>query len=141
MSSNNVQFSVGVHVMQVLHVHSNKRVTSSFITESVNTDAGTVRAVLSKLAKAGLVTTTRGRGGSSTLARPADQIRLLDIYIAVSPHPVFSIHGHPVRRSCVVSTHHKQTMGEILADSQRAFEAALAKRRLSDVVEPMRLVA
>lgn len=138
MSSNNVQFSVAVHIMQVLHVHSEKRVISSFITESVNTDAGTVRTVLSKLAKARLVLTTRGRGGSSALARPADQINLLDIYNAVTSQPVFLIHGHPVQRKCAVSKHHKQTMCAVLADCQRTFEASLADRKLADIVDPMR---
>lgn len=139
MSSNNVQFSVAVHIMQVLCVHSNKKVVSSFITESVNTDAGTVRTVLSKLAKAGLVLTTRGRGGSSALARTPDQISLLDIYRAVTSQTVFLIHTHPVEQDCIVSSHHKQTMCSVLADCQRTFEASLSDRKLADVVGPMLL--
>jgi DNA-binding IscR family transcriptional regulator len=55
MSATNVQFSVGVHIMQVLHAHADDKVTSSSITKSVNADAGSVRLVLAKLAKAGLV--------------------------------------------------------------------------------------
>ena len=54
MSATNVQFSVGVHIMQVLHAHADDKVTSSSITKSVNADAGSVRLVLAKLAKAGL---------------------------------------------------------------------------------------
>uniref|UniRef100_B0T972 Transcriptional regulator, BadM/Rrf2 family n=1 Tax=Caulobacter sp. (strain K31) TaxID=366602 RepID=B0T972_CAUSK len=138
MAATNIQFSVGVHIMQVLHVHADRKITSSFITESVNTDAGSVRLVLSKLAKAGLVTTTRGRGGSSALARAADTITMLDIYRATAAPAVFAVHGHPVEKTCVVSTHHKKTMSRVLEDCQGAFEASLARTRLSDVVEPMR---
>ena len=68
MSATNVQFSVGVHIMQVLHVHADEKVTSSSITKSVNADAGSVRLVLAKLAKAGLVKTTRGRTGGAAVA-------------------------------------------------------------------------
>jgi DNA-binding IscR family transcriptional regulator len=88
MSATNVQFSVGVHIMQVLHAHADEKVTSSSITKSVNADAGSVRLVLAKLAKAGLVDTTRGRSGSSQLAKPAQKISLLDIYKATAAPPV-----------------------------------------------------
>ncbi len=141
MSATNIQFSVGVRIMQVLHIHADKRVTSSFIRESVNADAASVRLVLAKLAKAGLVATTRGRIGSSALARPADRISLLDIYKAISVPPVFAVHSHPVEKTCVVSTYHKKTMAEVLKDCQSAFEATLAGRMLSDIVGPMRLPA
>ena len=77
MSATNVQFSVGVHIMQVLHAHADEKVTSSSITKRVNADGGSVRLVLAKLAKAGLAKTTRGRGGSSRLAKPAQKISLL----------------------------------------------------------------
>lgn len=138
MSATNVQFSVGIHIMQVLHVHADRKITSSFITESVNADPGSVRLVLSKLAKAGLVRTTRGRGGSSELAKPARKISLLDVYRATSAPPVFAVHSHPIERSCVVSTHHKQTMKHVLDQCQDAFEASLAKQSLADIVGPMR---
>jgi DNA-binding IscR family transcriptional regulator len=134
MSATNVQFSVGVHIMQVLHAYVHEKVTSASITESVNADPGSVRLVLAKLAKAGLVKTTRGRGGSSRLARPAHKISLLDIYKATAAPPVFAVHSHPVEYACVVSRQHKDTMVRVLKDSQAAFEAALARKKLSDIV-------
>lgn len=137
MSATNIQFSVGVHIMQVLYVHADKRVTSSFITESVNADAASVRLVLSKLAKAGLVTTTRGRGGSCELAKEADRISLLDIYKATAAPKVFAVHSHPIEKKCVVSTHHKKTMASVLDDCQVSFETCLAHKMLSEVAKPM----
>ena len=134
MSATNVQFSVGVHIMQVLHAYVHEKVTSSSITESVNADPGSVRLVLAKLAKAGLVKTTRGRGGSSRLARPAHKISLLDIYKATAAPPVFAVHSHPVECKCVISRQHKETMVRVLKDTQAAFEAALARKKLSDIV-------
>jgi DNA-binding IscR family transcriptional regulator len=124
--------------MQVLVVHADKRVTSSFITESVNTDAGSVRLTLSRLSKAGLVNTIRGRGGYCELARSAQEITLLDIYRATSAPPVFAVHPHPVEKTCVVSTHHRESMMEVLEDCQGAFETSLSRKKLSDVVKSMR---
>ena len=138
MSATNVQFSVGVHIMQVLHAHADEKVTSSSITKRVNADGGSVRLVLAKLAKAGLVKTTRGRGGSSRLAKPAQKISLLDIYKATAAPPVFVVHSHPVECECVVSREHKDTMVRVLKDSQAAFEAALDRKKLSDIVGPRR---
>ena len=120
--------------MQVLHAHADDKVTSSSITKSVNADAGSVRLVLAKLAKAGLVKTTRGRGGSSRLAKPAQKISLLDIYKATAAPPVFAVHSHPVECKCVVSREHKDTMVRVLKDSQAAFEVALDRKKLSDIV-------
>ena len=139
MSATNFQFSIGVHIMQVLDLHAraNEKVTSTHLSESVNADPGCVRLVLAKLVKAGLVTTTRGRGGSSRLARPAQRITILDIYKATAAPPVFAVHSHPIERRCVVSTHHKETMMQVLGDCQKAFEAALARKKLSDTVGPI----
>ena len=138
MSVTNVQFSVGVHVMQVLHAHADEKVTSSSITKSVNADGGSVRLVLAKLAKAGLVKTTRGRSGSSRLGRPAQKISLLDIYKATMAPPVFAVHSHPVEYKCVVSRQHKDTMARVLKDTKAAFETALARKKLSDIMGPRR---
>lgn len=123
--------------MQALHVHADKRVTSAGLTSSVNADPASVRQVLSKLAKAGLVKTTRGRNGSCELARSAERISLLDIYRATAAPKVFAIHAHPVVKSCAISSYHKQTLADVLDDCQQAFEASLARTKLSDIVEPM----
>ena len=123
--------------MQVMHLYADRKLTSSFIRESVNADAASVRSVLSKLAKARLVRTTRGRGGSCELARSGDQISLLDIYKATSAPQVFAVHSYPVEPNCIVSTHHKQTMERLLGDCQKAVEETLAGKKLPETLGPM----
>ena len=93
MSRINNQFSLGVHIMTALGDHYGEPVTSSHLTASVRAHESQVRGVLSKLVKAGLVATSRGRNGFSSLARPANKISLLEIYKAVQAPPVFSIHA------------------------------------------------
>ena len=138
MSRINNQFSVGVHVMTALGDHHGEPVTSSDLTASVRAHESQVRAVLSKLVKAGLVVTSRGRNGFSSLSRPANRISLLEIYKAIDPPPVFSIHKYPKEKTCRTSCTHKEAMVELLKDTQRAFETRLGQRMLSEMVAKAR---
>jgi DNA-binding IscR family transcriptional regulator len=138
MSRINNQFSVGVHIMTALGDHHGEQVTSAHLTASVRAHDSQVRSVLSKLVKAGLVVTSRGRNGFSSLSRPANKISLLEIYKAVGAPPVFSIHEYPREKTCRTSCTHKQAMVELLEDTQRAFEARLGERMLTEMVAKAR---
>src|ERR1700726_856964 len=138
MSRINNQFSIGVHVMTALGDHYGEQVTSGQLTASVRAHESQVRSVLSKLAKAGLVVTSRGRNGFSSLSRPANEISLLEIYKAVEAPLAFSIHEYPKEKSCRTSCTHKEAMAELLEDTQRAFETRLSQRMLSEMVEKAR---
>ena len=124
--------------MTALGDHHGEPVTSVHLTASVRAHESQVRGVLSKLVKAGLVVTSRGRNGFSSLSRPANKISLLEIYKAVEAPPVFSIHTYPKEKACRTSCTHKEAMAEVLEDTQQAFEAQLGKRMLSELVEKAR---
>ena len=126
MSRINNQFSVGVHIMTALGDHHGEPVTSVHLTASVRAHESQVRSVLSKLVKAGLVVTSRGRNGFSALSRPANKISLLEI------------HGYPKEKTCRTSCTHKEAMAELLEDTQRAIETRLSQRMLSEMVEKAR---
>jgi Rrf2 family protein len=138
MSRINNQFSIGVHVMTALGDHYGEQVTSGQLTASVRAHESQVRGVLSKLVKAGLVMTSRGRNGFSSLSRPANKISLLEIYNAVGAPPVSSIHEYPKEKTCRTSCTHKEAMAELLEDTQRAFETRLGQRVLSEMVATAR---
>ena len=138
MSRINNRFSVGVHIMTALGDHHGEPVTSVHLTASVRAHESQVRGVLSKLVKAGLVVTSRGRNGFSSLSRPANKISLLEIYKAVEAPAVFSIHTYPKEKACRTSCTHKEAMAEVLEDTQQAFEARLGMRLLSELVEKSR---
>ena len=138
MSRINNQFSVGVHIMTALGDHRGEQVTSAHLTASVRAHESQVRSVLSKLVKAGLVVTARGRNGFASLSRPANKISLLEIYKAAEGPPVFSIHEYPKEKTCRTSSTHKEAMAELLEDTQRAFEARLGQRMLSEMVAKAR---
>src|SRR5215510_7687074 len=95
MSVKSVQFAVAAHIMAALGYYHGEEVSSAFLASSVNADPTFVRKSLSKLSKAGLVVTKRGKSGASVLARPPRQITLLDISRASGATPAFAIHSYP----------------------------------------------
>jgi Rrf2 family protein len=132
--SQNVQYSIASHIMAGLAVHQGREVTSADLAESVNTSRTFVRRTLSRLAKAGLVTTARGKNGSCRLSQDPNRISMLSIYQAVGSPPAFAIHGYASNPDCRVSRSIKDALGMVRETSQAAFEKSLAKIKLSDVV-------
>jgi Rrf2 family protein len=134
MSVKSVQFTVAAHIMAALAYRHGEEVSSATLAESVNADPTFVRKSLSKLSKAGLVITRRGKSGASVLARSPRQITLLDIYRASAAPAAFAIHSYPVEKRCRVSCHLKECMSEVLSQAQNSFERSLAKMTLAKLV-------
>jgi Rrf2 family protein len=134
MSATSVQFTVAAHIMTALGFFHGKEIPSAAIAESVNTDPTFVRKSLSKLSKAGLIITTRGKNGASTLARSPKQITLLDIYRASAAPPTFAIHSYPAYKQCPISSNIKGCMSSVLKKAQHSFENTLDGITLADVV-------
>lgn len=128
------QFSIAVHMMAGLGYTGLSDMTSAQLAASVNTSPSFVRRVLSKLSKAGLVSTTMGKTGSTTLSRNAKDISLLEIYKAVEAPKAFAIHDYPVQQQCKVSCEIKSSMEKVLEKTQSSMEKSLAKISLADVI-------
>ena len=134
MSATSVQFTVAAHIMAALGFFRGKEIPLATLAESVNADPTFVRKSLSKLSKAGLIVTTRGKNGASTLTRSLEQIRLLDIYRASAAPPTFAIHNYPVEKRCPISCNIKGCMSSVLKKAQNSFENTLDQITLADVV-------
>jgi Rrf2 family protein len=134
MSATNVQFSVAAHIMTALGFFHGQEIASAALAESVNADPTFVRKSLSKLSKAGLIITTRGKDGASKLTRSPKQITLLDIYRASAAPPTFAIHSYPVEKRCPISLNIKGCMSSVLKKAQDSFENSLEGVTLADVV-------
>lgn len=135
MSQKNVQFTVAAHIAAVLGYRYGEDVTSAILAGSVNAEPTFVRRSIAKLAKAGIVSATRGKNGACTLARPPQDVSLLDIYRASAAPAAFAIHDYDVQPVCPVSDHIKDSMAEVLDDAQAGFEARLAARSLASLIE------
>lgn len=138
MSATSVQFTVAAHIMAALGYFHGEEISSGALAESVNADPTFVRKSLSKLAKAGLIITTRGKNGASTLTRSPKQITLLDIYRASAAPPAFAIHSYPVHQRCPISRNIKGCMSSVLKKAQDSFQKTLDGITLADVVGEIR---
>jgi Rrf2 family protein len=138
MPATSVQFTVAAHIMAALGFFHGKEFPSATLAESVNADPTFVRKSLSKLSKAGLIVTTRGKNGASGLTRSPKQITLLDIYRASGAPPAFAIHNYPVEKRCPISCNIKGCMSSVLKKTQDSFENSLDRITLADVVGEIR---
>ena len=138
MPATNVQFTVAAHIMAALGFFYGKEISSATVAESVNADPTFVRKSLSKLSKAGLIVTTRGKNGASTLTRSPKLITLLDIYRASAAPPTFAIHSYPVAKRCPISCSIKECMSSVLKEAQDSFENSLDGITLADIVGDIR---
>jgi len=134
MAATSVQFTVAAHIMAALSYFHGEEMSSAALAESVNADPTFVRKSLSKLSKAGLIITTRGKNGGSGLTRSPEQITLLDIYRASAAPPTFAIHSYPVEKGCPISSNIKGCMSSVLKKAQESFENSLDGITLADVV-------
>ena len=138
MSVKSVQFAVATHIMVTLGYFHREEISSATLADSVNADPTFVRKSLSKLSKAGLVVTKRGKSGASVLARPPRRITLLDIYRASGAPPAFAIHSYPADKRCPVSCNLKECMAGVLSQAQHSFERSLAKITLASLIWQIR---
>jgi len=127
------RFVVAVHVLTLLETEGGRPVTSAYIAGSVNTNAGVIRRLLSMLARAGMVRSQLGAGGGARLAKPADHIRLLDIYQAVEAPDVFALHRSPPNPKCPVGKHIQPALSSVLGRAERALEEKLGDVTIADV--------
>jgi len=138
MSATSVQFTVAAHIMAALGFFRGREIPSATLAESVNADPTFVRKSLAKLSRAGLIVTTRGKNGASTLRHAPEQITLLDIYRASAAPATFAIHNYPVEKRCPISRNIKGCMSSVQKKAQDSFENSLDRITLADVVGEIR---
>jgi Rrf2 family protein len=134
----NSRFAVAVHILTLLNQSRGEPITSEYIAGSVNTNPAVVRRLLSALARAGLTTAQLGAGGGALLARPADEVTLLDVYRAVDDSAVIGLHRERPNPACPVGRNIQAALERRIAAATRALEAQLAAQTLAGVAADVR---
>ena len=80
---NNIEFATAIHILTLLAIIGDN-LSSAYIAGSININPAMVRKTLSVLRMHGFIETKEGNGGGSSLAKPASNILLSDIYQAVN---------------------------------------------------------
>lgn len=136
------RFTIAVHTLLCIAYFSpTRKVTSAFIAGSVSVNPVVIRRTLGQLKEAGMISVEAGVGGA-TLARPASQITLLDIYHAVDcvSGDLFHFHEHPNPACPVGGNVHALLDGEVAA-AQAALEDRLAQTSLADLISKLKGLA
>lgn len=125
-------FAIGVHALALL-ARSPDATASAYLAGSVNTHAVSLRRVVVRLVRAGLVTSREGRIGGYRLARPAAEITLADVYLALraaGPLPPSPATPNP---ACPVGSGIRAALGEVAAAVESRLVRDLAGHTIAEI--------
>lgn len=130
------RFAVAIHILTLLEFNKDGISTSEYLSSSVNTNPVVIRRIIGMLNKAGLVDVKPGVAGSK-LAKPLQEINLLDIYRAVqvvNQDALFAVHDSP-NPDCNVGKNIQSSIEPIFTMAQRAMEEQLKHVTLKQIVD------
>lgn len=130
----NTRFAVAVHMLTLIAFKKDGHVSSELMARSVNTNPVVVRRLVGRLKKAGLVAVRAGAGGTC-LCRPAEEISLRDVYLALkaeSKSKLVNLHPSP-NPECFVGRSIHDALAEPLAQAEREFQSSLAATSIADI--------
>lgn len=129
------RFSDSIHILAFIDIYNGKiPLSSDNIAGSVEISPVMVRRLMSQLKKAGLIETKSGASPDPRLAKPAENISLLDIYLAVEKDkPIFEI-DHETNPQCIVGGNIQSTLEYYYQSAENAALAKLNQTSLADVI-------
>lgn len=135
----NSKLSLALHALGHLAGAPQNPLTSEIIAGFCSTNPVVVRRVLGQLRAAGLVASEKGHSGGWTLARPAAEISLADVYTALGEHflgpgPA----GHNLPPQCIVERTFHGTVDAAMAEAEALLVMRLAARSIADLAAPFR---
>lgn len=107
--------------------------TSDMLAQMLNTNPVVVRRTMAGLRDQGLVRSEKGHGGGWALARPLDEISLLDIYKALGEPQLFAIDPGSADAACLVEQAVHAELGEALAQARSQLLDGFARTTLGDL--------
>lgn len=132
----NSKLSLALHTLGHLAVDPEVPRTSAVIAKHHQTNDVVVRRVLGLLREAGLVVSEKGHAGGWKLARPAEQITLADIYLALGERFLRqqpSGQDNPV--TCLIERAVRSEVENALDDAERVLIESLRKTALSKIAD------
>lgn len=107
--------------------------TSELIAQMLGTNASVVRRTMAGLREAGIVVSVKGHGGGWSLARPLEEISLLDIYQALDAPTLFAIGIDDFQSTCLLARAANNATANALLQAQQNFEAHLKAVSVADL--------
>ncbi|MCD8025540.1 MAG: Rrf2 family transcriptional regulator [Clostridiales bacterium] len=134
------RFPLAVHSLLFVAVLSpKKRVTSTLVAESTDSNPVTVRNIFLNLSENGLLVTAAGKNGGVNLAREPKDITLWDIYRAVETNDVEEIFKiHETNSTCPVGKNFYHILYPHMASAVNAMKADMEQVTLQTLIEELK---
>lgn len=127
-------FNTTVHLMITLAYKREEELSSKSLAETIGTNPAFIRKIMAKLSRAGLIETRRGQLGGVCIARPAKEISLKDIYLAVHQQ-------RPIKASnenCPVSCSMQAILLKISSKLEKTHLLILGRIKLSHLTKDIK---
>lgn len=127
------RFTIAVHTLLCILLFKDEKITSNFLSGSIQVNPVIIRNILIQLKKAKIIIVKRGKGGIS-INKKAKDITLLDIFEAVESldGKLFSFHKKP-NSKCPVGNNITKILLPKLDNIQKSMEKELEKTTLKDI--------
>lgn len=129
------QFAIAVHVLALLAKGGAENVKSDCVAKSVNTNPVVIRRLLCSLSQAKLVVSQTGGTGGTRLARSPDEIRLSEVYRAISGGEVFALHRQTPNQNCLIGRNIQAVLENLQTEIDQAVERKLAEFTLQNILD------
>jgi Rrf2 family protein len=135
----NTRFGLAVYAVALANLlqrssTGDRTVTSEQLAEDANRNPVVVRRLLGPLRDAGLLTSQPGPGGGWRLTRPAGEITLRDIYLALEDEPLFAIPASKRDTDCPLGDGFPTRLSACFRAAEEALELHLGQVTLADVM-------
>lgn len=123
-----------LHVM--IHMgHHDGPMTSDMIASMLNANPVVIRRTMAGLREQGFVHSEKGHGGGWTLAKPLEELTLLDIYHAVGEPSVFAVGPAYDMPGCVIEQAVNATLKDVFAEAEQLLLTRFAGVTLADIAK------
>ena len=123
-----------LHVM--IHMgHHDGPMTSDMIAVMLNANPVVSRRTMAGLREQGFVRSEKGHGGGWTLAKPLDDLTLLDIYRAVGEPSVFAVGPAYDMPGCLIEQAVNATLKDVFAEAEQLLLTRFAGVTLADIAK------
>ena len=132
------RFTIALHILTCIEEFKNDyKITSDFLSSSINVNPVVIRRILQKLKSAGIITVARGNVGSMEINKDLKDITFYDVYKAVDcvdDEGLFHFHENPNSR-CPVGRNIHSVLDRRLDSIQQAMEREMSSVTLQDIAD------
>ena len=128
----NGRFAISMHILTLLAKANGEWLTSDFIAGSININPVLVRKEISNLRNKGLVISREGKNGGSLLAKPAQQIRVSDVFLATRQGAFLGTARNTPNPDCPVGKQINRHLDNLYEEAENALIQKLGDSTLDD---------